>query len=311
MKTATLARCTSCDWAMIQPRKWLAAHPETRTHWLNTRHRKAGARGMCSACAQRERRGLTPRTTIAMDARCVTCEREMVPEGMWRAATDEQRAAWKAAGKRRYGSRGECNACRATALRKKAPSPRVTVTLGDPCNTCDRRLVPPRTWAAANKTQRAEWTAQRHTKASRVGECSACMQARVKGLARPPHPDDVTGTCGDCGRLLIRKSAWAAATVGERTSWRARGHVKRVRPDQCEPCYYTEWRAPDAKASRDGRKARAMRTEGHTVADIATALGIDETTAHRYTLTDDSPDVLDDGRFVLNPGTRVLEWVAA
>ena len=49
--------------------------------------------------------------------RCTRCQAETPPRREWAALDPDQRAAWRAAGKRRHAGRGLCTSCYARARR--------------------------------------------------------------------------------------------------------------------------------------------------------------------------------------------------
>ena len=182
------------------------------------------------------------------------------------------------------------------------------------CATCGYELIPKRTWNPAGKEQRDKWRRDNKRKQATATACDTCYARTTRRKSRgwpTPQDADINGDCDVCTRPMVRQIVWRSAKPKVREHWIDLGFVQRSGYDMCNGCRVAEWKCPTAAALRNGRKARNMHTEGKTIAEIAAALGIDETTARRYAQSAESPDELLDGRWGLDPVTRVQKWVAA
>ena len=129
-----------------------------------------------------------------------------------------------------------------------------------------------------------------------------------------------TYTCAECGCRLIPTRAWRAASAEQRARWRENGARDHKGRGKCAACYdrarYRE-ATESARTEREARKhARIlrMRADGHSLDAIATQVGLHKETVRRIAsdpVAQDQMFGLLDGRWVLDPVTRVQVWEPA
>ena len=129
-----------------------------------------------------------------------------------------------------------------------------------------------------------------------------------------------TYTCAECGCHLIAPRDWRAAPEAQRTWWRENDRRPHGGRGLCQTCYararYREASEPARAARRARKQARIlhMRADGHSLGTIANQVGLPKETVRRITsdpVAQDQMFGLLDGRWVLDPVTRVQRWEPA
>lgn len=160
-----------------------------------------------------------------------------------------------------------------------------TVTMYVTCTECGRELIPQRTWRAADSGDRQQWRRENKRPAKLGSMCEACYTRRKRAANPKPNPKPKATPKAKRKRPApkVRVCSLCPTTLTE------------PRVKYCDPC-----RRDRAKhhQQHQNRRSRERTRAAREAAGMAF-------------LDDGSPLELVDGRWVLDPKTRIRKWVPA